>query len=297
MGYNPQSDRNGKTFLSQIPATSLFSSQMFMSRSLKFCLPLLHSGKHGPNFWRRVAAFRFKMTWVFLNVTFQNNIQGSHSNNLLLDSLICQTPSRVHIYISVSVCVCKPVCMHLYACVPMYVYVYQGVIMENKGLLVQSETVGFEVRWEMIFCLAEQAQWSYSTSPLTAHCPTTTSPSHTHTQGCSGIGEEPGGERAVKSWGMREVQLKQRVKCVRKGAKEDFWMRYRSRNRLMMLKLYLCNTHKLLYISCSWMLSLFTQFTHVSSWRMAASCHHLLSHWYVVSSINVYILKTQFGAC
>lgn len=52
--------------------------------------------------------------------------------------------------------------------------------MENKALVVQSETVGFEVRWEMLFCLAEQTQWSYSTSPLTAHCPPTTSPPHTH---------------------------------------------------------------------------------------------------------------------
>lgn len=70
----------------------------------------------------------------------------------------------------------------MYMCVLMCVHVYQGVIIENKGLLVQSETVGFEVRWEMIFCLAEQAQWSYSTSPLTAHCPPTTGPTHTHSR-------------------------------------------------------------------------------------------------------------------
>lgn len=79
--------------------------------------------------------------------------------------------------------------------------------MEHKGLLVWSETVGFEVRWEMIFCLAEQAQWSHSTSPLTAHCPSSTSPSHKHTHTSAHthtavVELEPGGERVVESWGM-----------------------------------------------------------------------------------------------
>lgn len=72
-----------------------------------------------------------------------------------------------------SICVGVHVCMH--ACI----HVCQGVIMENKGLVVQSETVGFEVRWEMLFCLAEQTQWSHSTSPLTAHCPPATNPTLT----------------------------------------------------------------------------------------------------------------------
>lgn len=69
----------------------------------------------------------------------------------------------------------------------------------------------------------------------------------------------------------------------------------------MMLKLYLCNTRKLLYISCSWILSLFTQFTLIScpdTWLRAViiCCHIGMWYmWYVVY-INVYILKTQFGA-
>lgn len=57
------------------------------------------------------------------------------------------------------------------------VYVCQRVIMENKEPLVQSETEGFEVRWKMLFCLAEQTQWCYSGSP--PYC--LLSPLHTHT--------------------------------------------------------------------------------------------------------------------
>lgn len=66
----------------------------------------------------------------------------------------------------------------------MCVCVCEAVIMQYKGLVVQSETVGFEVRWEMLFCLAEQTQCPHSACPLTAHCPpTTTGPPHTRLQG------------------------------------------------------------------------------------------------------------------
>ena len=117
-------------------------------------------------------------------------------------------------YVCVCVCVCLHVCLR----------VCQGVIMENKGLVVQSETVGFEVRWEMLFCLAEQTQWSYSASPLTAHCPPTTSPpyththTNTHTHGCRDSVEyewRPAGERGMECWGMRELLLN--LRAVRGG--------------------------------------------------------------------------------
>lgn len=70
-------------------------------------------------------------------------------------------------------CVC--VCAH------MYIHACQGVIMENKGPVVRRETVGFEVRWKMLFCLAEQTQWSHSASPLYCLLSSRHQPS-THTQ-------------------------------------------------------------------------------------------------------------------
>lgn len=142
----------------------------------------------------------FETFLPFCHESVLSSFQQRRSMHVSAYNVVCdrQFGTRSHqfrfsISFSLYACVCAHVCIH----------VCQGVITENKGLVVQSETVGFEVRWKMLFCLAEQTQWSHSASPLTAHCPTTTSPQHMHahthacTHGCRGL-SGIGGERGMK---------------------------------------------------------------------------------------------------
>lgn len=85
--------------------------------------------------------------------------------------------------------------------------------MENKGLVVQSETVGFEVRCFSVWLSRLNGPiQSAPLLPIVLPPPALLIHTHTHSYRDSVALEwRPGGERGTERWGIRELVLQLRA--------------------------------------------------------------------------------------